>query len=159
MKRREFLTYIPIVGVSSYFLIKNLYSIDRDESLKIIQKIQEHILPTPQALSTQEIHTFFASTTAHNSFDTSIKSLLLEGAKKIYYQSGGEFISYSASRQESFLQNFIRTRYGYEWMRRMIDITIESMLCDKIYCDNDKIFDILELKRGEPRPKVAYIYK
>lgn|GEM_PF-1888736 len=157
MNRREFLTYIPIVGVSSYFLIKNLYTIDHTASVEIIQKVQEHILPTNQTISTQAIHAFFASTTAHNSFDTSIKSLLLEGAKKIYYQSGGEFMSYSANRQENFLHNFTRTRYGYEWMRRMIDITLESLLCDNLYCDNDKIFNKFRLKRGEPRPTVAYI--
>lgn len=160
MKRREFLTYIPIVGVSSYFLIKNLYSVDHDASLKIIQGVQELILPDNEVLSAQKINSFafFLSSTKHTTFDATTKSLLLEGAKKIYYQSAGDFIYYSSAKQERFLLNFTRTRYGYEWMQSMIDTALESALCDSIYCDNDKIFDKLELKRGEPVAKVAYIY-
>jgi len=155
MNRREFIALVPIVGVSSYFLIKNLHSIDHAHALDIIQKVQSHIAPF-ESINTFD---FFIQTTKHFTFNPSKKSFLIQGAQKIYYQSGGDFIHYSKQNQEKFLDRFAQTQYGYGWMSEMINITLEASFCDSLYFDNQKVFDTLGLLRGEPRASKKYLYR
>lgn len=152
MNRREFMVLLPIVGVSSYFLIRNLHSIDYHHALDIIKVVQRHIAPFKSINS----FAFFNQTTNHSTFDPTKKSFLIEGAKKIYYQSGGDFIHSSNAIQEQFLEKFAQTRYGYEWMSEMINLCLEATFCDALYCENQKVFDNLEMKRGEPKPVKKY---
>jgi len=158
MNRREFITLFPMVGVSSYFLIHHLHNIDHDHAYAIIKSVQQHIIPNAALIDPSELFSFFDHTTKHPSFEHSNRLFLIEGAKKIHYQSGGEFIHASFHKQEEFLKRFTQTQYGYTWMSAMINSVLEGVLCDSIYCSNENIYKNLRLKRGQPRAQKLYLY-
>lgn len=161
MKRREFLTLLPFIGVTSYFLIKNIDSIEVDNAIKIIKSVQNHIFPSDiEFISADEFEAtkFLIQTTTHKSFDVDIKAFIFQGAKKIFFQTDGAFIYYSNKQKEIFLQNFQKNRYGNLWFSNMINITVEAMLCDNIYSLNNKVLEILDVKRGNPITTKRYIY-
>lgn len=161
MDRRDFLTLLPFIGVTSYFLIKNIDSIEQNSAIEVIKSIQNHIFPKDIGfISADEFGAtnFLIETTVHKSFDVDIKEFIFQGAKKIFFQTGGEFIYYSSREKEIFLQNFQSNKYGNLWLSNMINITIESMLCDKLYSSNNKVLDILTIKKGNPKPIKKYIY-
>jgi len=161
LDRREFFTLLPFIGVTSYFLIKNIDSIEKDSAIKIIKSVQNHIFPKDiKFISADgfEATKFLIQTTTHKSFDTDIRKFIFQGAKKIFFQTDGTFIYYSNKQKEIFLQNFKKNRYGELWLSNMINITIEAMLCDEIYSSNNKVLKILDIKKGNPKPIKKYIY-
>ncbi len=161
MDRREFFTFLPFIGVTTYFLIKNIDSIEEDGAIKIIKSVQNHIFPKDIGFISAdkfEATKFLIQTTNHKNFDIDIRRFIFQGAKKIFFQTDGAFIDYSKIQKEIFLQNFIKNRYGELWLSNMINITIEAMLCDEIYSSNNKVLNILDIKKGNPKPIKKYIY-
>jgi hypothetical protein len=161
LDRRDFLTLLPFIGVTSYFLIKNIDSIEKDSAIKIIKSIQNHIFPKDIGfISADEFEAtnFLIATTSHRTFDNDIKKFIFQGARKIFFQTDGTFIDYSHIQKERFLENFQKNIYGELWLSNMINITLEAMLCDKIYSSNNQVLEILNIKKGNPKPIKKYIY-
>ena len=164
IKRRQFLIFGSLLGISPYIQAKELSKFTKafKEVDTTIAAVQEHLFPTgskiPSAkkmLSTQ----FLFETMAHKSFDKDIREFVLEGAKELISREGGHFISMSSVNKEKALRAYEETNYGSSWLSRIMTLTMEGMFSDPIYGSNVQESGWRELHAfgGQPRPKKRYL--
>ena len=163
-KRRAFLIWSSIVGISPYLHAKSMYKYEKafKEVEPIIAAVQEHMFPQGSRLpSAKAMHAirFLFETVTHKSFDKDIRRFVLEGAQELSTRENGRFTSMTYSQKEKALRAYEETNYGSSWLSRIMTLTIEGMLGDPVYGSNvnEAGWEALGAYGGYPRPKTRYI--
>ncbi len=160
MKRRKFLTLGAIVGLSPYIEAKQ--TTPRDKEFDTIKALQEHLFPSgsqiPSAKS-MKLTEYLFGTMSHHSFDKDIKAFVLRGAKKLDKRTEGEFITMNYEQKEKSLRDFEDTRFGHNWLARIIMLSMEGLFCDPIYGSNigEAGWKSIDTYGGNPRPTMQYL--
>jgi len=164
IKRRQFLIFGSLLGISPYIQAKELSKFAKafKEVDTTIAAVQEHLFPAGSKIpSAKKMHStqFLFETMAHKSFDKDIREFVLEGAKELIRREDGHFISMSSANKEKALRAYEETNYGSSWLSRMMTLTMEGMFCDPIYGSNVKELGWKALRSfgGQPRPKKRYL--
>jgi len=164
MKRRNFLIFGSIVGLSPYIKAKEVSTFQKDfkKVEALIKAVQEHMFPQqskiPSARYTKAI-TFLSQTIVHKSYDKDIRMFVLDGAKELNKREGGKFISMSRDQKEKALRAYEETNYGSSWLSRIMTLTMEAMFSDPIYGSNvnEAGWKALNAFGGQPRPQARYL--
>jgi len=165
MKRRNFLIFGSVLGLSSAIMAKNHKSklskpLKRAE--KTIYAVQDHLFPEgseiPSAKSMQATQ-FLLETVSHATFDKDIRAFIIEGAEELESRENGKFIHLSKKEKESALRAYEETQYGNNWLSRILTLTMEGIFSDPIYGANIKEagWASLDSYGGLPRPTTRYI--
>ncbi len=164
MKRRNFLLLGSIVGVSPYLYAKSDSAFEN--SFKKVEAtigaVQEHMFPKGSKLpSAKHMNTlqFLFDTVNHKSYDKDIRAFVLEGAQELIDREKGKFISMTSQEKEKALRAYEETRYGSNWLSRILTLTMEGLFGDPIYGSNVKEagWAALNSYGGLPRPKTRYV--
>jgi len=164
MKRRDFLIFGSLVGVSSAMKALPSDTIDKDftEVEALISAVQEHMFPEGSKLpSAREMHAtkFLYETISHKSYDKETRAFVIEGAKKLYHREKGKFITMCTEEKENALRTYEESSYGRNWLACIMTLTMEGMFGDPIYGSNIKEsgWKAVDTFGGNPRPKSRYI--
>ncbi len=154
-----------ILGLSGYGLGKNNTPL-QSEPLKSVEKtiraVQEHLFPEgskiPSAKSMNATQ-FLMETIVHSSYDRDIRDFVIEGAKELEIREKGKFVLLSDVQKEQALRAYEETRYGSNWLARIMTLTMEGIFSDPIYGANVKEagWKALGSYGGLPRPTTRYI--
>lgn len=163
-KRRQFLVWSSILGVSPYLPAKSMGT-DEKAFKKIeptIAAVQEHMFPKGSKLPSAKVMNvtqFLFETMMHKSFDKDIKAFVLEGATELEKREKGRFTSMTPQEKEIALRAYEETNYGRSWLSRIMTLTMEGMFSDPIYGSNiNEIgWKSINAYGGSPRPKTRYI--
>lgn len=164
IKRRQFLIFGSILGLSPYIKAKEIYTFEKefDTVKKTILAVQVHMFPKhsklPSARSMNTI-TFLFDTVKHKSYDRDIRAFVIEGAKELQKREKGHFFEMTAKQKEVALRAYEETEYGSNWLARIMTLTMEGMFCDPIYGSNiqEAGWKALGSFGGQPRPKKRYL--
>lgn len=163
-KRRQFLVWSSILGVSPYLSAKNMGTYEKafKEIEPTIAAVQEHMFPKGSKLPSAKVMNvtqFLFETMMHKSFDKDIKAFVLEGAKELEKREKGRFASMTPQEKEIALRAYEETNYGRSWLSRIMTLTMEGMFSDPIYGSNIKEagWKAINAYGGLPRPKTRYI--
>jgi len=164
IKRRQFLIFGLLAGVSPYINAKALHKYEKvfNEVESTILAVQEHLFPRESKLpSAKNMNStqFLFETMAHKSFDKDIRAFVLEGAKELISREKGKFIAMTSADKEKALRAYEETTYGSSWLSRIMTLTMEGMFCDPIYGSNVKEagWKALHSLGGQPRPHARYL--
>ena len=164
MKRRNFLIFGSIVGLSPYMKAKEVSTFQKDfqKVEPLIKAVQEHMFPQqsqiPSASTTKAIK-FLSQSIVHKSYDNDIRMFVLEGAQELNKREQGTFISMSKIQKEKALRAYEETNYGSAWLSRIMTLTMEAMFSDPIYGSNvdEAGWKALNAFGGQPRPQTRYL--
>ncbi len=164
MKRRKFLIFGSVLGLSPYIQAKEISAFERTfkKVEPTLSAVQEHLFPEggklPSAKS-MKVTQFLFETMMHKSFDKDIKTFVLEGAKELEKREKGRFISMTEQEKEKALRAYEETNYGRNWLSRVMTLTMEGLFSDPIYGSNIKEagWQALSSYGGFPRPTTRYI--
>ena len=164
MKRRNFLLFSTIVGVSTYLKAEDMDSFDKEfndikptlEAVLMIMFPDGSDIPSAKSMN---IIGFLYDTMKHSSFDKDIRVFIIDGAKKLKREEKDRFISYDNEQKEKALREYEATSYGKSWLSNMMTFAIEGMFCDPIYGANidQKGWSAIDSYGGSPRPQKRYI--
>jgi len=164
MKRRNFLILGSVLGLSPYIEAKEISAFERSfkKVEPTISAVQEHMFPKGSKIpsaSSMNVTQFLLETITHKSYDKDIRTFVLEGAEELIKREKGQFISMDSKEKEDALRAYEETRYGSNWLSRMMTITMEGMFSDPIYGSNVKEsgWKALGSYGGMPRPASRYI--
>jgi len=164
MKRRNFLILGSVLGLSPYIEAKEISAFERSfkKVEPTISAVQEHMFPKGSKIpsaSSMNVTQFLLETITHKSYDKDIRAFVLEGAEELIKREKGQFISMDSKEKEDALRAYEETRYGSNWLSRMMTITMEGMFSDPIYGSNVKEsgWKALGSYGGMPRPVSRYI--
>jgi len=164
MKRRNFLILGSVLGLSPYIEAKEISAFERSfkKVEPTISAVQEHMFPKGSKIpsaSSMNVTQFLLETITHKSYDKDIRAFVLEGAEELIKREKGQFISMDSKEKEDALRAYEETRYGSNWLSRMMTITMEGMFSDPIYGSNVKEsgWKALGSYGGMPRPASRYI--
>jgi len=164
MKRRNFLILGSVLGLSPYIEAKEISAFERSfkKVEPTISAVQEHMFPKGSKIpsaSSMNVTQFLLETITHKSYDKDIRTFVLEGAEELIKREKGQFISMDSKEKEDALRAYEETRYGSNWLSRMMTITMEGMFSDPIYSSNVKEsgWKALGSYGGMPRPVSRYI--
>ena len=164
MKRRNFLILGSVLGLSPYIEAKEISAFERSfkKVEPTISAVQEHMFPKGSKIpsaSSMNVTQFLLETITHKSYDKDIRAFVLEGAEELIKREKGQFISMDSKEKEDALRAYEETRYGSNWLSRMMTITMEGMFSDPIYSSNVKEsgWKALGSYGGMPRPVSRYI--
>ena len=164
MKRRNFLILGSVLGLSPYIEAKEISAFERSfkKVEPTISAVQEHMFPKGSKIpsaSSMNVTQFLLETITHKSYDKDIRAFVLEGAEELIKREKGQFISMDSKEKEDALRAYEETRYGSNWLSRMMTITMEGMFSDPIYSSNVKEsgWKALGFYGGMPRPVSRYI--
>jgi hypothetical protein len=164
IKRRQFLIFSTLVGVSPYINAKAFSTYEKafNEVEPTVLAVQEHLFPSGSKLpSAKKMNStqFLFETMVHKSFDKDIREFVLEGAKELMGREKGQFISMTSTDKEKALREYEETNYGSSWLSRIMTLTMEGMFCDPIYGSNIKEagWKALHSFGGQPRPNMRYL--
>ena len=163
-KRRQFLIWSSILGLSPYLHAKKIRTYEKrfKKIEPTIAAVQEHLFPKgsklPSAKSMNSIQ-FLLETITHKSFDKDIRAFVLEGAEELVSREKGHFTSMSHRDKEKALRAYEETNYGSSWLSRIMTLTMEGMFCDPIYGSNvnEAGWKAINAYGAFPRPKTRYI--
>ncbi|UFH59188.1 gluconate 2-dehydrogenase subunit 3 family protein [Sulfurovum mangrovi] len=164
MNRRDFLATSAVIGLSA--------SIDAQEMIAerkalgeveaTIAAVQQHMFPEgsrlPSAKAMDTI-TFLRETVTHSSYDRDIRRFVIEGARELETRTEGKFLMMKHDEKERALRSYEETRYGSNWLARIMTLTMEAIFSDPIYGSNigQEGWKAVESFGGVPRPKRRYI--
>jgi len=164
MKRRNFLILGSVLGLSPYIEAKEISAFERSfkKVEPTISAVQEHMFPKGSKIpsaSSMNVTQFLLETITDKSYDKDIRAFVLEGAEELIKREKGQFISMDSKEKEDALRAYEETRYGSNWLSRMMTITMEGMFSDPIYGSNVKEsgWKALGSYGGMPRPASRYI--
>ncbi len=165
MKRRKFLIFSSVLGLSSTLMAKNnpvIFSKSLKNVEKTIYAVQDHLFPSGSKIpSAKAMHVtqFLLETITHSSFDKDIRTFVIEGAEELESREEGKFTSLSQKEKEHALRAYEETHYGNNWLSRIMSLTMEGMFSDPIYSSNVKEagWKALGSYGGVPRPTTRYI--
>ena len=164
MKRRNFLILGSVLGLSPYIEAKEISAFERSfkKVEPTISAVQEHMFPKGSKIpsaSSMNVTQFLLETITHKSYNKDIRAFVLEGAEELIKREKGQFISMDSKEKEDALRAYEETRYGSNWLSRMMTITMEGMFSDPIYSSNVKEsgWKALGSYGGMPRPASRYI--
>lgn len=164
MKRRNFLLFSSILGLTPYIHAKSTNTFE--EEFKTIEKtlfaVQVHMFPKDSKLpsaSSMNLTQFVFDTITHKSYDRDIKAFVLEGAKELHKRENGKLISMSAMDREKALRTYEQSDYGSNWLNRILTLTMEGLFSDPIYGANNHEagWQALNSYGGFPRPQSKYL--
>lgn len=164
MKRRQFMVSSALVALSSYLDGKTLSKFETQfEPVRAtIEAVQAHLFPAkslfPSAKKMQMTQ-FLYETVKHSSYDKDIRRFVLEGAKELISREKGKFIQMSDRQKEKALRSFEETRYGGNWLGRIMTLSMEALFSDPIYGSNihEEGWKAIHASGGFPRPKTKYL--
>jgi len=163
-KRRDFLIWGSLLGISPYLHAKNLRRYEKvfRQIEPTIAAVQEHMFPSGSKLPSAKAMNatqFLFETVTHQSFDRDIRRFVLEGAKELESREKGRFALMSHQEKEKALRSYEETTYGKSWLSRIMILTIEGMFGDPIYGSNTKEagWKSINAYGGLPRPHTRYI--
>lgn len=165
MKRRKFLIFSSVLGLSSTLMAKNnpvVFSRSLKNVEKTIYAVQEHLFPVgskiPSAKSMKITH-FLLETITHALFDKDIRAFVIEGAEELEVREKGKFTTLSTTQKEKALRAYEKTHYGSNWLSRIMALSMEGMFSDPIYGSNIKEggWESIHTYGGLPRPTTRYI--
>jgi len=164
IKRRQFLIFGTMLGLSPYIEAKELRTFEKDFDgvKKTIFAVQEHMFPPHSKLpSSSMMHatTFLFDTLKHKSYDKDIRAFVIEGAKELQNREKGRFFAMTEKEREKALRAYEETEYGSNWLSRIMTLTMEGMFCDPIYGSNiqEAGWKALHALGGKPRPTTRYL--
>jgi len=164
IKRRQFLIFGTLVGISPYIKARELNNFEKafSEVESTILAVQEHLFPRDSKLPfVEEMNStqFLFETMVHQSFDKDIRAFVLEGAKELIRREKGNFVSMTSINKEKALRAYEDTDYGSSWLSRIMTLTMEGMFSDPIYGGNVKEagWEALHSFGGQPRPRTRYL--
>lgn len=161
MKRRNFLIWSSIIGISPYVKAQNIDK-EIEELRATFESVQEHLFPkgslVPSA-SSMKLTQFLFDTMSHHSFDKDIREFVLNGAKKLDKRTKGKFITMNSQAKEEALRDFEDTKFGQNWLNRIIMLSMEGLFCDPIYGSNinQEGWRAIDTYGGNPRPQTKYL--
>jgi len=165
MKRRYFLLLGTLLGYASLLEAKHSRPLKQSmqEVEAVIGAVQEHLFPPHTKLPSAKkmgMTAFLFETMAHTSYDKDIKAFVIEGAKKLQQREKGFFLYYSTEEKEEALRAYEATRYGKNWLSRIMILSMEALFSDPIYGSNikEKGWQALQTEGGFPRPEHRYIF-
>lgn len=155
MTRRFFITISALTGSS----LAGFSFFSKDDEWKTIKTVQEHLFPkSGGVVSAREVGAtkYLKFVAKDNSFDKDDLDFLLEGAEEL--SSRGFKNSLTYKKNEKILQEFIKTRFGENWVSLVINYTIEAIFSDPIYGGNkDGIgWKNFSHNSGQPFPKTHF---
>ncbi|HSR73401.1 MAG TPA: gluconate 2-dehydrogenase subunit 3 family protein [Sulfurovum sp.] len=163
-KRRQFLLWGSLLGLSPYLHAKSLRSYEKAfrQIEPTIASVQQHMfpdgskLPSAKAMNATQ---FLFETVTHKSFDRDIRAFVLEGARELFEREKGRFVSMSYQEKEKALRAYEETAYGRSWLSRIMTLTMEGFFSDPIYGSNinEAGWGAIDAYGGFPRPKTRYI--
>jgi len=164
MKRRTFIALGSLVGLTPY-LKAEPFSTQRkafQEIKETIAAVQAHMFPEGSHLpSAAKMHTidFTEETIFHPTYDKDIRAFVIEGAKTLKEREKGQFTRYTPKQREEALRAFEKTRYGSNWLSRIMVLSMEAVFSDPIYGSNinERGWKAVRSFGGQPRPKTRYI--
>lgn len=164
MKRRNFLAFSSILGLSPYIQAKELSAFEKEfKSIEAtLFAVQQHMFPEGSKLpsaTSMHVTQFVLETITHKSYDRDIKDFVLEGAKELDKREKGRFVSMTVEEKEKALRAYEETNYGSNWLSRILTLTMEGIFSDPIYGSNIKEagWKSLGAYGGFPRPKTKYM--
>ena len=164
MRRRDFLATSAVIGLSV-----SLHAQEADAETKafeaavpVIAAVQQHMfpeggkLPSAKAMGTV---TFLKETITHASYDRDIRRFVIEGAQELERRTQDKFLTMDDVQKEAALRSYEETRYGSNWLARIMTLTMEAILSDPIYGSNigQEGWKAVGSFGGSPRPKERYI--
>ncbi|UPT77469.1 gluconate 2-dehydrogenase subunit 3 family protein [Sulfurovum sp. XGS-02] len=164
MKRRKFLIFGSVLGLSPYIKAKGVSEFEKTfkKVAPTLSAVQEHLFPEgsklPSARSMKATQ-FLFETMMHQSFDRDIKAFVIEGAKELEKREQGRFISMTDQEKEKALRAYEETRYGRNWLSHIMTLTMEGLFSDPIYGSNieEAGWQAISSYSGLPRPTTRYI--
>ena len=163
IQRRAFLIWSSILGIGSCLDAKEITSFDKRFSKvePYIKLVQEHFFPKGTLLpSAKEMNLtqFLYDTITHSSYDKDIRLFVLEGAEEFVVRQKN-FIHMNNSQKEKALRKYESTRYGKNWLGRVMTLSMEGLFSDPIYGSNvnEAGWKAIESFGGFPRPKTRYL--
>lgn len=163
-KRRQFLIWSSLLGISPYLHAKSLSRYEKAfrQIEPTIAAVQEHMfpkgskLPSAKAMNATQ---FLFETITHQSFDRDIRSFVLKGAEELIARENDRFTSMTHQEREKALRAYEETEYGRSWLSRIMTLTMEGMFSDPIYGSNihEAGWKAISAYGGYPRPKTRYI--
>lgn len=163
-KRRQFLIWSSILGLSPYIHAKSMRTYEKSfkQVEPTIAAVQEHMFPKESKLPSgkaMNVTQFLFETITHKSFDKDIRAFVLEGAEELVSREKGRFTSLTHGEKERALRAYEETNYGSSWLSRIMTLTMEGMFCDPIYGSNvdEAGWKSINAYGGFPRPKTRYI--
>ncbi|HIP19442.1 MAG TPA: gluconate 2-dehydrogenase subunit 3 family protein [Sulfurovum sp.] len=164
MKRRNFLLLGSMLGMTHYLHAKPSSSFERSfkKVEATLRAVQEHMFPQGSKIpSAQSMHTiqFLFDTVSHETYDKDIRKFVIEGAEELQRREKGKFLSMNTQEKEEALRTYEKTRYGSNWLSRIMTLTMEGLFSDPIYGSNKKEagWKALNAYGGVPRPRTKYI--
>lgn len=153
-----------IVGISPYLQADTQNSFN-DSFKKVkatIAAVQEHMFPEGSKIpSAKSMHAtqFLFETIKDVTYDKDIRAFVLEGANELIIREKGKFIFMNQLDKEKALRNYEKTRYGKNWLSRIMTLSMEAIFSDPVYGSNinEKGWKALNSFGGMPRPKTRYI--
>jgi hypothetical protein len=113
-------------------------------------------LPSAKAMGTV---TFLKETITHASYDRDIRRFVIEGAQELEHRTQGKFLTMDDAQKEAALRSYEETRYGSNWLARIMTLTMEAIFSDPIYGSNigPEGWKAVGSFGGSPRPRERYI--
>lgn len=153
-----------IVGISPY-LQADTHNSFNDSFKKVkatIAAVQEHMFPEGSKIpSAKSMHAtqFLFETIKDVTYDKDIRAFVLEGANELIIREKGKFVFMNHLDKEKALRNYEKTRYGKNWLSRIMTLSMEAIFSDPVYGSNinEKGWKALNSFGGMPRPKTRYI--
>ncbi len=164
MKRRRFLLFGSLMGITPYLQAKNQtrFYYEYQQVERIIAAVLAHLFPKCSQIPSAEetdLSLFVYETISHPTYDKEIRAFVIEGAKELDKLTKGAFPQYSSIQKEKALRAYEDTEYGDPWLGRMMTLAMEGLFSDPIYGANrnEVGWKALHTKGGVPRPYTRYI--
>jgi len=153
-----------LIGLSPYLKANESHTFEKSfkKVETTIAAVQEHMFPNgskiPSAIS-MNLTQFLFKTIKHKTYDKDIRAFVLEGAYELISRENGKFILMSNVEKEKALRAYEETRYGSNWLSRIMTLSMEGLFSDPIYGANIKEsgWKAIHAFSGMPRPKTRYI--
>jgi len=163
IKRRTFLVWGSLLGLGSCLdaKVNDSFTLRFKKVQVIVEAVQEHLFPKGTKLpyaKEMNLTQFLYETITHPSYDKDIRKFVLEGAEEFLVREKS-FITYSFKQKEIAMRNYENTRYGKNWLSRVMTLSMEGLLSDPIYGGNvnEAGWRAINSFGGYPRPKTRYL--
>lgn len=164
MTRRDFLATSAVVGLSASLSARETNGETKalEAVAPLIAAVQQHMFPEQSRLPSakaMDTITFLQETITHASYDRDIRGFVIEGAQELERRTKGKFLMMDAAQREAALRSYEETRYGSNWLTRIMTLTMEAIFSDPIYGSNigQEGWKAVGSVGGVPRPKERYI--
>lgn len=133
-----------------------------EAAVPVIAAVQQHMFPEQSSLPSaraMDTVTFLKETIIHGSYDRDIRGFVIEGAQELERRTKGKFLTMNHAQKEAALRSYEETRYGSNWLARIMTLTMEAIFSDPIYGSNigQEGWKRVGSSGGVPRPKERYI--